>query len=60
MLLASCVAIAAVGLGLLLGLKSGEKSPVVGPLRTFAFAAALTVALTHLLPEALQIGRAHV
>jgi hypothetical protein len=53
-LLASAVAVAAVGLGLLLGLASDGTSRLVGPLRTFAFAAALTVALTHLLPEALQ------
>jgi hypothetical protein len=53
-LLASGVAVAAVGLGLLLGLGSGGRSMLVGPLRTFAFAAALTVALTHLLPEALR------
>jgi hypothetical protein len=53
-LLASGVAVAAVGLGLLLGLASSGTSRLVGPLRTFAFTAALTVALTHLLPEALQ------
>ncbi len=59
MLLASGVAVAAVGLGLLLGLASGGTSRLVGPLRTFAFAAALTVALTHLLPEALhELGAA--
>ena len=51
--LAAAVAIAAVALGLALGLGSGGGSRLVGPLRTFAFAAALTVALTHLLPEAL-------
>jgi len=51
--LAAAVAIAAVGLGLALGLGSGGGSRLVGPLRTFAFTAALTVALTHLLPEAL-------
>jgi hypothetical protein len=58
-LLASSVAVAAVALGLLLGLASGGTSRLVGPLRTFAFAAALTVALTHLLPEALhELGAA--
>lgn len=51
-LLAAGVAVAAVALGLLLGLGSTGGSRVVGPLRTFAFAAALGVALTHLLPEA--------
>jgi ZIP family zinc transporter len=44
---------AAVGLGLLLGLGSAGGSALVGPLRTFAFTAALGVAVTHLLPEAL-------
>ncbi|HWP07800.1 MAG TPA: hypothetical protein VNN72_18750 [Polyangiaceae bacterium] len=53
MLVPSLVAALAVGLGLLLGLGSSRASPGVGALRTFAFAAALTVALTHLLPEAL-------
>jgi hypothetical protein len=47
------VAATAVGLGLLLGLASTRSSPGVGALRTLAFTAALTVALTHLLPEAL-------
>ncbi len=51
--LAAGVAVAAVALGLLLGLGSTGGSRVVGPLRTFAFTAALGVALTHLLPEAL-------
>jgi len=51
--LAAGVAVAAVALGLLLGLGSTSGSRVVGPLRTFAFTAALGVALTHLLPEAL-------
>ena len=53
MVVPSLVAALAVGLGLLLGLGSSRASPGVGALRTFAFAAALTVALTHLLPEAL-------
>ncbi len=53
MFLAAAVAMAAVGLGLLLGLGSAGGSVVVGPLRTFAFTAALGVAVTHLLPEAL-------
>jgi ZIP family zinc transporter len=52
-LLAAGVATAAVGLGLLLGLGSAGGSTLVGPLRTFAFTAALAVAVTHLLPEAL-------
>jgi hypothetical protein len=52
-LVPSLVAALAVGLGLLLGLGSSRASRGVGALRTFAFAAALTVALTHLLPEAL-------
>jgi len=52
-LVPSLVAALAVGLGLLLGLGSSHASPGVGALRTFAFTAALTVALTHLLPEAL-------
>jgi hypothetical protein len=52
-LLAAGVATAAVGLGLLLGLGSAGGSALVGPLRTFAFTAALGVAVTHLLPEAL-------
>jgi ZIP family zinc transporter len=52
-LLAAAVATAAVGLGLLLGLGSAGGSTLVGPLRTFAFTAALAVAVTHLLPEAL-------
>lgn len=57
--LAAGVAVAAVALGLLLGLGSTGGSRVVGPLRTFAFAAALGVALTHLLPEALgKLGAA--
>lgn len=49
---AAAVAVAAVALGLLLGLAPAGGSRVVGPLRTFALAAALTVVLTHLLPEA--------
>jgi hypothetical protein len=49
---AAAVAVAAVALGLLLGLVPAGGSRVIGPLRTFALAAALTVVLTHLLPEA--------
>jgi len=53
-LLPAAVAVAAVALGLLLGLVPPGKVGLVGPLRTFALAAALTVVLTHLLPEALE------
>ena len=53
MLVPCLVAATAVGLGLLLGLASNRSSPGVGALRTLAFTAALTVAFTHLLPEAL-------
>lgn len=53
-LLPAAVAVAAVALGLLLGLVPPGKAGIVGPLRTFALAAALTVVLTHLLPEALE------
>jgi len=51
-LLPAAVAVAAVALGLLLGLMPSGRSRWVGPLRTLALAAALTVVLTHLLPEA--------
>ena len=51
-LLPAAVAVAAVALGLLLGLLPSGRSRWVGPLRTLALAAALTVVLTHLLPEA--------
>lgn len=53
-LLPAAVAVAAVALGLLLGLVPPGRVGLVGPLRTFALAAALTVVLTHLLPEALE------
>jgi hypothetical protein len=53
-LLPAAVAVAAVALGLLLGLVPPGKAGLIGPLRTFALAAALTVVLTHLLPEALE------
>ena len=53
MLVPGLVAVLAVGFGLLLGLASDRASPGVGALRTAAFVAALAVALTHLLPEAL-------
>jgi hypothetical protein len=53
-LLPAAVAVAAVALGLLLGLVPPGKVGLIGPLRTFALAAALTVVLTHLLPEALE------
>jgi hypothetical protein len=53
-LLPAAVAVAAVALGLLLGLVPAGKAGLIGPLRTFALAAALTVVLTHLLPEALE------
>jgi hypothetical protein len=52
--LAAAVAVTAVALGLLLGLVPGGRGGVLGPLRTFALAAALTVVLTHLLPEAFE------
>jgi len=51
-LLPAAVAVAAVALGLLLGLLQSGRSRAVGPLRTLALAAALTVVFTHLLPEA--------
>ncbi|HEY3498108.1 MAG TPA: hypothetical protein VGK73_25595 [Polyangiaceae bacterium] len=51
---AAAVAVAAVLLGLLLGLTPVGRSRVIGPLRTFALAAALTVVLAHLLPEAFE------
>jgi hypothetical protein len=51
-LLPAAVAVAAVGLGLLLGLLPSGRARLAGPLRTFALAAALTVVVTHLLPEA--------
>ena len=52
MLLASAIAVGAVGLGLALGLVPTGRTRVAGPLRTFALSAALTVVLLHLLPEA--------
>jgi ZIP family zinc transporter len=51
-LLPAAVAVAAVALGLLLGLMPTGRARLAGPLRTFALAAALTVVVTHLLPEA--------
>jgi hypothetical protein len=51
-LLASAIAVGAVGLGLALGLLPAGRARVAGPLRTFALSAALTVVLLHLLPEA--------
>lgn len=52
MLLPAAVAVAAVALGLVLGLLPSGRARLAGPLRTFALAAALTVVVTHLLPEA--------
>ncbi|HEV8244680.1 MAG TPA: hypothetical protein VGP93_02895, partial [Polyangiaceae bacterium] len=52
MLVPALIAVAAVGLGLALGLVPSGAGRVVGPLRTFALTAALAVAATHLLPEA--------
>jgi hypothetical protein len=54
-LLPAAVAVAAVALGLLLGLTPSGRTRLVGPLRTFALAAALTVVLSHLLPEAISV-----
>jgi hypothetical protein len=51
-LLPAAVAVAAVTLGLLLGLLPSGRARLAGPLRSFALAAALTVVVTHLLPEA--------
>jgi hypothetical protein len=51
-LLPAAVAVAAVALGLLLGLLPTGRASLAGPLRSFALAAALTVVVTHLLPEA--------
>jgi hypothetical protein len=51
-LLPAAVAVAAVALGLLLGLLPAGRARLAGPLRSFALAAALTVVVTHLLPEA--------
>src|SRR5687768_777303 len=51
-LLPAAVAVAAVALGLLLGLLPTGRARLAGPLRSFALAAALTVVVTHLLPEA--------
>jgi ZIP family zinc transporter len=54
-LLACGLAVLAVTLGLLLGLTRSHV--LVGPLRSFALAAALAVVITHLVPEALsEIG----
>jgi hypothetical protein len=51
-LLPAAVAVAAVTLGLFLGLLPTGRARLAGPLRSFALAAALTVVVTHLLPEA--------
>jgi hypothetical protein len=51
-LLPAAVAVAAVALGLFLGLLPTGRARLAGPLRSFALAAALTVVVTHLLPEA--------
>jgi hypothetical protein len=51
-LLPAAMAVAAVALGLLLGLLPAGRARLAGPLRSFALAAALTVVVTHLLPEA--------
>lgn len=52
MLLACGLAILAVALGLVLGLTRSRA--LVGPLRSFALAAALVVVVSHLVPEALS------
>ena len=62
MTLAVLIAILAVGLGAALMLASASSPRVLGPLRTFAAVAALSVVILHLLPESLQAlgGRAAV
>lgn len=50
-LLPAAVAVTAVALGLALGLLPAGRARLAGPLRTFALAAAVTVVVTHLLPE---------
>lgn len=53
MLLALCIAVVAVGLGLLLGLAPAVSRQALGPLRTLALTSVLAVVGLHLLPEAL-------
>ncbi len=52
MTLALVVAVVSVALGAGLALAPGANARLLGPVRTFALAAALGVVLTHLLPEA--------
>ena len=56
-LLPAAVAVAAVALGLLLGLLPSGRARLAGPLRTFALAAALTVVVTHRLDNVRMADR---
>lgn len=53
MTVAIVIALAAVALGAGLGLAPGARRTLIGPLRTLALAAVVSVILLHLLPEAL-------